>query len=154
MAVIDIRAGLDASGAITAWDFLDINAGAQGIAFPYVAASWRLRYQPAASPLAQGPYRALAATANTFARESCIDELAHAAGADPLGFRLRHLADERLEAVVRAAAARFGWDSDAASAPAHGRTAAAAGASPPAWRRAAGSRPAPRCGPTRPAGSA
>ena len=35
---------------------------------------------------------------------------------------MRHLADERLEAVVRAAAARFGWDSDAASAPAHGRT--------------------------------
>jgi len=122
MAVIEIRAGLDASGAITAWDFLDINAGAQAIAFPYVAASWRLRYQPAASPLAQGPYRALAATANTFARESCIDELARAAGVCPLGFRLRHLADERLEAVVRAAAARFGWDSDAASAPAHGRT--------------------------------
>jgi CO/xanthine dehydrogenase Mo-binding subunit len=109
MAVIDVRAGLDADGAITAWDFLDINAGAQGIAFPYATASWRLRYQPAASPLAQGPYRALAATANTFARESCIDELAHAANADPLQFRLDHLADQRLAAVVRAAAARFGW---------------------------------------------
>jgi Molybdopterin-binding domain of aldehyde dehydrogenase/Amidohydrolase len=109
MAVIDVRAGLDAGGAITAWDFLDINAGAQGTAFPYATASWRLRYQPAASPLAQGPYRALAATANTFARESCLDELAHAAGADPLQFRLDHLADQRLAMVVRAAAARFGW---------------------------------------------
>lgn len=110
MAVIDVRAGLDANGAIIAWDLLDINAGAQGTAFPYATASWRLRYQPAASPLAQGPYRALAATANTFARESCIDELAHAAGADPLQFRLHHLADERLAAVVRAAATRFGWE--------------------------------------------
>ncbi|HYB15966.1 MAG TPA: molybdopterin cofactor-binding domain-containing protein [Streptosporangiaceae bacterium] len=126
MAVIDVRAGLDASGTITAWDFLDINAGAQGTAFPYATASWRLRYQPAASPLAQGPYRALAATANTFARESCLDELAHAAGADPLQFRLDHLADQRLAIVVRTAAARFGW------APARGR------GTPPGWGIAAG----------------
>jgi nicotinate dehydrogenase subunit B len=116
MAVIDVRAALDATGVITAWDFLDINAGAQGTAFPYATASWRLRYQPAASPLAQGPYRALAATANTFARESCIDELAHAAGADPLQFRLDHLADQRLATVVRAAATRFGWGAGQAQA--------------------------------------
>jgi nicotinate dehydrogenase subunit B len=110
MAVIDIRAGLDADGGIAAWDLLDINAGPQGTAFPYAAASWRLRYQPAASPLAQGPYRALAATANTFARESCLDELAHSAGCDPLRFRLDRLADERLAAVLRATAGRFGWE--------------------------------------------
>ena len=48
------------------------------------------------SPLAQGSYRALAATANNFARESHLDELAAAAGADPVEFRLRHLDDERL----------------------------------------------------------
>ena len=114
MAVIDIRAGLDARGGIAAWDLLDINAGPQGTAFPYAAASWRLRYQPAASPLAQGPYRALAATANTFARESCLDELAHASGCDPLRFRLDRLADERLAAVLRAAADRFGWEPGAA----------------------------------------
>ncbi len=113
MAVIDIRAGLDAGGSITAWDFLDINAGAQGISFPYASAAHRLRYQPAASLLAQGPYRGLAATANTFARESCIDELASAVGADPLRFRLDRLADERLAAVVRAAATRFGWGTGA-----------------------------------------
>ena len=115
MAVIDIRAGLDAGGSITAWDFLDINAGAQGISFPYAAAAHRLRYQPAASLLPQGPYRGLAATANTFARESAIDELASAAGADPLQFRLDRLADERLAAVVRAAATRFGWGTGAGS---------------------------------------
>jgi nicotinate dehydrogenase subunit B len=110
MAVIDIRAGLDADGQIAAFDLLNVNAGAQGTAFPYHAKSWRLRYQPAASPLAQGPYRALAATANTFARESALDELAHAAGSDPLRFRLDRLADERLAAVLRAAAGRFGWE--------------------------------------------
>ena len=109
MAVIDVRAGLDTAGSITAWDFLDINAGANGFAFPYAVPDRRLRYQPAASPHAQGPYRALAATANTFARESHIDALAYAAGTDPLRFRLRHLEDERLAAVLQAAAARFGW---------------------------------------------
>jgi len=109
MAVIDVRAGLDAAGSITAWDFLDINAGASGFAFPYAVPNRRLRYQPADSPHAQGPYRALAATANTFARESHIDELAYVAHADPLRFRLRHLDDERLAAVVEAAVGRFGW---------------------------------------------
>ncbi len=109
MAVIDVRAGLDAAGSITAWDFLDINAGANGFAFPYAVPNRRLRFEPAASPYAQGPYRALSATANTFARESHIDALAYAAGADPLSFRLRHLNDDRLAAVLQAAAGRFGW---------------------------------------------
>ena len=109
MAVIDVSAGLDAAGSITAWDFLDINAGASGFDFPYAVPNRRLRYQPAASPHAQGPYRALSATANTFARESHIDSLAYLAGVDPLRFRLHHLDDERLAAVLRATAARFGW---------------------------------------------
>jgi len=109
MAVIDVRAGLDGDGAIIAWDFLDLNAGANGFAFPYAVPNLRLRYSPAASPYAQGPYRALSATANTFARESHIDTLAYVAGADPLRFRLGHLDDERLAAVLEAAAARFGW---------------------------------------------
>ena len=104
MAEIDIRAALDADGSVAAWDLKNINAGPQGTAFPYAAASWRLRYQPAASPLAQGSYRALGATANTFARESAIDELAHAAHCDPLRFRLDRLTDERLATVLRAAA--------------------------------------------------
>ena len=47
-------------------------------------------------PLRQGSYRALAATANHFARESAMDELAAAMGVDPLALRLQHLADERL----------------------------------------------------------
>ena len=38
-----------------------------------------------------------------------MDELALAAGADPLEFRLKHLEDERLKAVLESAASKFGW---------------------------------------------
>lgn len=109
MAVIDVRAGLDAEGRVSAWDFLDVNAGPAGFAYPYRAANRRTRYQPAASPVAQGSYRALGANANNFARECHMDELAQLAGADPVEFRLRHLDDERLATVLRAAVERFGW---------------------------------------------
>lgn len=46
---------------------------------------------------------------NIFALESFVDELAEAAEADPVAFRLRHLTDERAHAVIRAAAERVGW---------------------------------------------
>lgn len=115
MAVIDVRAGLDGAGAMMAWDFLDINAGGAGMAIPYRVPNRRLRYQPADSPIPQSSYRALAASANHFARESHVDELAGAAGVDPLEFRLAHLDDERLAAVARAATDRFGWPSAARS---------------------------------------
>ena len=65
MAVIDVRAGLGRDGSIVAMDLNNVNSGSQGMAFPYHSKSWRLHYQPAASPLAQGSYRALAATAST-----------------------------------------------------------------------------------------
>jgi isoquinoline 1-oxidoreductase len=108
-AVIDVTAGATADGGITAWEFTNINSGSAAIGVPYDIPNQRVRFQPADSPLAQGPYRALAATANTFARESFIDELADALHADPLQLRLRHLRDERLADVVRAAADRFEW---------------------------------------------
>ena len=117
MAVVDVAAGLDADGELVAWDMLDVNAGAAALAFPYRAGARRVRYQPARSPLHQGSYRALAANANNFARESAIDELAQRRGEDPLAFRLDHLDDDRLAAVLRAAADRFGWAASRGAAP-------------------------------------
>ncbi|MFI5255149.1 MAG: molybdopterin cofactor-binding domain-containing protein [Candidatus Limnocylindrales bacterium] len=108
-AVIDVRSGASAEGRIGAWEMRNINSGRFGVVGPYEVPNQRLVYQPAESPLPQGSYRALAATANHFARESHMDELADALGADPLELRLSHLADERLVAVLRAAAERAGW---------------------------------------------
>jgi CO/xanthine dehydrogenase Mo-binding subunit/aerobic-type carbon monoxide dehydrogenase small subunit (CoxS/CutS family) len=61
------------------------------------------------SPLRVSALRGLGSYANVFAAESFVDELAHAAGADPLQFRLRYLADERARAVIEAAADKAGW---------------------------------------------
>jgi isoquinoline 1-oxidoreductase len=107
-AVMDVRSGVR-RGALTAWEFTNTNSGAAGIGSPYEIPNQRIVFQPADSPLRQGSYRALAATANHFARESHMDELAHELGADPLGFRLSHLADERLTRAFDAAAERAGW---------------------------------------------
>jgi isoquinoline 1-oxidoreductase len=108
-ALIDIRAGLDDRGRITAWDHTNINSGPMGIRSQYDITNHHVRYQPADSPLHTGSYRALAATANNFARESAMDELAHLAGEDALDFRLRHLKDDRLADVLKQAADRGGW---------------------------------------------
>jgi isoquinoline 1-oxidoreductase len=109
-ALIDIAAGVSPEGRLSGWTHLNINAGAAGIGTPYLVADRRLEYQPANSPLPQSSYRALAATANNFARESMMDELAHEIGSDPVEFRLRNLADERLAAVLRAVAEHIGWE--------------------------------------------
>ena len=52
--------------------------------------------------LRQSSLRGLGGTANTFANESFIDELAHAAKIDPISFRLEHLSDPRARAVIEA----------------------------------------------------
>ncbi len=111
-AVIDIRSGARTDGTLTAWEFTNLNSGARAIEPPYRVSNRRITYQPADSPLRQGSYRALSATANTFARESHVDELAHRLGVDPLEWRLRHLTDDRLAAVLQAAVERAGWRRD------------------------------------------
>jgi CO/xanthine dehydrogenase Mo-binding subunit len=60
-------------------------------------------------PLRTSAMRALGAVCNVFAIESFMDELAGAAGADPVRFRLDHLDDERARAVIEAAAEGIGW---------------------------------------------
>ena len=61
------------------------------------------------TPFRVSALRSLGAHGNIFALESFMDELALAAGADPVAFRLAHLADPRARAVVQRAADAFGW---------------------------------------------
>jgi CO/xanthine dehydrogenase Mo-binding subunit len=62
-----------------------------------------------ASPFWTGPLRSPNRLQNTFAHECMMDELAAAAKADPVEFRLRHLRDPRLRAVVQQASKAAGW---------------------------------------------
>ena len=107
--VINISSGVRADGAILAWEFHNYNSGSAGIKTYYDIPNQRIEFHATRSPLRQGSYRALAATANHFARESYMDELAHALKMDPLEFRLKNLRDDRLRAVFEAAAKKFGW---------------------------------------------
>ncbi|MBB5507980.1 xanthine dehydrogenase family protein molybdopterin-binding subunit [Paraburkholderia atlantica] len=60
-------------------------------------------------PIRVSAMRSLGAHMNVFAIESFIDELARAAHADPVAFRLEHLDDPRAHGVIRAVADQFGW---------------------------------------------
>ena len=63
-------------------------------------------------PLRVSALRSLGAYMNVFSIESLMDELAAAAGADPVEFRLRYLEDVRAKDVVKMTAERFGWNTD------------------------------------------
>jgi CO/xanthine dehydrogenase Mo-binding subunit len=117
--VIEVKSGAGADGRLAAWEFHNYNSGPSGIRTPYDVPHQKIEFHATRSPLRQGSYRGLAATANHFARESHMDEIAHAAGVDPLELRLRNLSDARLRAVLQAAADRFGWGRTKA-APDHG----------------------------------
>ena len=62
-------------------------------------------------PLRVSAMRSLGAYHNVFSIESFMDELASAASADPVEFRLRHLDDSRGREVIEKAAQEFGWQS-------------------------------------------
>jgi CO/xanthine dehydrogenase Mo-binding subunit len=62
-----------------------------------------------AMPLRISAMRSLGAYHNVFSIESFMDELAAAAGADPVEFRLKHLEDRRGRDVIEKAAQGFGW---------------------------------------------
>lgn len=107
--VIEVRSGVTEDGGITAWEFRNYNSGAAAIRTPYDIPNQKIEFYPARSPLRQGSYRALAATANHFARETHMDELAEALKMDPVQFRLRNSKDPRLRAVLEAATQHFSW---------------------------------------------
>jgi nicotinate dehydrogenase subunit B len=60
-------------------------------------------------PIRVSALRGLGAYTNVFSIESFMDELARAAGADPVAFRLKHMQDTRAQDVIKLAADKFGW---------------------------------------------
>jgi nicotinate dehydrogenase subunit B len=107
--LIEVTAGAKKDGTLTAWEFHNYNSGGSAIRTSYTVLNQKVEFHSTDSPLKQGSYRALASTANNFARESVMDELAHAVQMDPLQFRLKNLKDARMRAVLEAAAKKFGW---------------------------------------------
>jgi len=107
--LIEVKSGLDQNGKITAWEFHNYHSGTSGIETPYDVANQLVQYHSVPLVLRCGSYRGLAATANHFARETHMDELARAANLDPLEFRLKNLSEARLRGVLEAAAKTFGW---------------------------------------------
>ncbi len=116
-AVVKIRSGLDKAGNMAFWDYQVYFAGTRGCEnfyeFPHhreaVYGEWRI--SPGIHPFAVGPWRAPAANTNVYARDLHLNLMAAASGQDPLAFRLRHLADRRMIAVLQAVAQTFGYKS-------------------------------------------
>lgn len=108
--VIEVQSGVKNDGKITSWEFHNYNSGPAGIQTKYDIANQNIQFHPSDSPLRQGSYRGLAATANHFARETHIDELARIVNIDGLEFRLQNTKDDRLRAVLETAAQAFGWN--------------------------------------------
>ena len=107
--VIEVNSAVNNDGKLVAWEFHNYNSGAAGIRTYYEVPNQKIEFHPVDSPLRQGSYRALAATANHFAREAHMDEIAASLKMDPLEFRLKNLKEERLRAVFEQGAQQFGW---------------------------------------------
>jgi nicotinate dehydrogenase subunit B len=115
-AVVKIRSGATEQGDMRSWDYRVYFAGERGAAHFYDIPNHRtVSYgggwggTPGSHPFATGAWRAPANNTNTFARESQLDIVAAQAKMDPLNFRLRNLADEKMKRVLKAAADKFGW---------------------------------------------
>jgi isoquinoline 1-oxidoreductase len=113
--VIQVNSSVDGSGMLRSWEFHNYLSGPSGLTTPYEVASKKEQFHRVESPLREGSYRGLASTANHFARESHMDELAARLGMDPLAFRLQNLKNPRVIAVLRAATERFEWSKQKAS---------------------------------------
>jgi isoquinoline 1-oxidoreductase beta subunit len=96
--------------------------------FPYVVPSLRVDCADVTSPLPTGPWRAVEYPSTVFGRESFIDEIAHAAGRDPIAWRLAALTGAarmgpfgvdraRLARVLEAVRDRAGWATPLAERP-------------------------------------
>jgi len=131
--LMQVGGGLDAQGGIAAYDFQTSypSNGAPTLALlltgtiapdasayemgdrtavpPYAVDNLRVVANDMPPILRASWLRGVSALPNSFAHESYVDELATAAGVDPVAFRLRHLTDQRAAELVAATAARAGW---------------------------------------------
>ena len=112
---MELKGGVQHDGTLVSWEHHNYNSGNSGLETPYNISNQLIRYYPVNSPLRQGSYRGLASTANHFARECFMDELACAVKMDPLAFRMKNLTNPRVRAVLQAAADKFGWDHTAST---------------------------------------
>jgi len=110
-AVVKITSGTDKTGRITLWDYNTYYAGSRGSDTIYDVPNAKTTDYSRGSvhPFGTGAWRAPGNNTNTFARESQINIMASRAGIDPLDFRLKNLKDEKMIAVLKAAADKFGY---------------------------------------------
>jgi isoquinoline 1-oxidoreductase len=115
-AIVKIASGVDDSGRMIFWDYDVFFASERGCQQFYTVPHHRTNSRgsffsggPGTHPLAIGAWRAPGNNTNSYARESQIDQLAVAAGMDPVEFRLKNLSDPRMIRVLKAAAEKFGW---------------------------------------------
>ena len=129
VSLAQLRAGLDAGGKVTAWDFkivspsimtrvfpqrvrnrLDPSSVEGAIESPYAPANLRIEYAMKEVGVPVGFWRSVGNSISGFYVEGLVDELAHAAGRDPLTFRRELLANKpRHLAVLDKAAGMANW---------------------------------------------
>lgn len=114
-AVIEILSGLDSSNRIIFWEYHNYFAGNRSSQPVYNIPHYRvLSYGGwgggggSPHPFGVGAWRGPGSNSNVFAMESHIDIMAEGAGMDPLEFRMKNLADKRMQNVATAAAEKFG----------------------------------------------
>ncbi len=113
-AFVKIHSGMDDAGRIVFWDYRMYFGGERSsqnfYAVPHLRTSSSGGFSGGGPhPFGTGAWRGPGSNTNVFARESQIDVMAARAGMDPVEFRLKNLADERMIRVLRAAADRFKW---------------------------------------------
>jgi nicotinate dehydrogenase subunit B len=118
--LLELRSAVAPDGRITRWEHHNYNSGNAALRSLYDVPGKIEEFHPAHSPLRQGSYRGLAGTANHFAREVHIDELAQMAQLDPVAFRLKNLSDPRAHEALEVAAKKFGWNAKRTRVPGTG----------------------------------